>query len=139
MTVCKMSCPSCSQRFEVNNEGIGSMVECPYCKKYVIVQTNDKVIVPRLKIVRDNNDSFQVVSKKSRKIYIVLAVFFGRLGIHNFYAGYTKKGIIQLAIGMLSTVLLITPLGGLGKIAVIVWNIVEMCNVHFDSDGNLMK
>ena len=139
MAACEMICPSCSQKFEVNNEGVGSMVECPCCKKYVIVQTNDKVVVPRLKIVRDSNDSFQVVSKKSRKIYIVLAIFLGRLGIHNFYAGYTKKGIIQLAIGMLSTVLLATPLGGLGKIAVIIWNIVEMCNVYVDSDGSLMK
>ena len=33
---------------------------------------------------------------KSRLAYILLAILLGTLGIHNFFAGYTGKGIAQL-------------------------------------------
>ncbi|MCH2176224.1 MAG: TM2 domain-containing protein [Lentisphaeria bacterium] len=39
---------------------------------------------------------------KSKVVAIVLAFFLGSLGIHNFYLGYTKKGVIQLILGVVS-------------------------------------
>ena len=35
---------------------------------------------------------------KSRLIYILLALFLGGFGVHNFYAGYTGKGVAQLLL-----------------------------------------
>jgi hypothetical protein len=35
---------------------------------------------------------------KSRLGYMILGVCFGTLGIHNFYAGYVGKGVLQLAL-----------------------------------------
>jgi TM2 domain-containing membrane protein YozV len=31
-------------------------------------------------------------------VFIVLGLFLGCLGIHNFYAGYSAKGAVQLAV-----------------------------------------
>lgn len=33
---------------------------------------------------------------KSRVTYIILGLLFGGIGIHNFYAGYSGRGILQL-------------------------------------------
>jgi TM2 domain-containing membrane protein YozV len=35
---------------------------------------------------------------KSRTTYILLALFLGGLGIHNFYSGHTKHGVIKLVL-----------------------------------------
>ncbi len=35
---------------------------------------------------------------KSRTVYVLLAIFLGEFGIHNFYAGYSGKGTLQLLI-----------------------------------------
>jgi TM2 domain-containing membrane protein YozV len=72
----------------------------------------------------------QVVASKSRTAYVLLGLFLGGLGIHNFYAGYAGRGIAQL---------LITLFGGwmcFPWIAVMVWVLVEVCSVTHDAQGN---
>lgn len=64
---------------------------------------------------------------KSRLAYILLAIFLGTLGIHNFFAGYTGKGIAQLLLTLIS-------FGFLGPI-VFIWNLVEICTVTKDAHG----
>lgn len=71
-------------------------------------------------------------SNKSRLAYILLGVFLGALGIHNFYAGYVGRGIAQLSLTLL-TGWLIFPL-----IAIAVWVIVEVCTVKKDAKGLLL-
>jgi TM2 domain-containing membrane protein YozV len=66
-------------------------------------------------------------SHKSRTSYIVLGIFLGTLGIHNFYAGYTGRAVGQLCLTVLT-------LGYLG-IASWIWAIVEICIVEKDSTG----
>jgi len=46
-------------------------------------------------------------SRKSRGVYIILGVFFGLFGIHNFYAGHYRKGTWQLLITILTGWLII--------------------------------
>ena len=69
---------------------------------------------------------------KSRTTYIVLGVFLGALGIHNFYAGYTGRAVGQLCL----TVLTLAALS-LGYLALVSWTwaIVEICIVEKDSTG----
>ncbi len=64
---------------------------------------------------------------RSRTTYIVLGIFLGALGIHNFYAGYTGRAVGQLCLSVLT----------LFYLAIIswVWAIVEICIVEKDSAG----
>ena len=64
---------------------------------------------------------------KSRTSYIVLGIFLGSLGIHNFYAGYTGRAVGQLCLTVLT-------LGYLGIVSWI-WAIIEICIVEKDSTG----
>ncbi len=66
---------------------------------------------------------------KNRIIYILLALFLGCFGIHNFYAGYVGRGIAQLLI-TLFLFWLIVPL-----LAVWIWVIVEMIVIDKDAKG----
>ena len=66
-------------------------------------------------------------SQKSRSTYIVLGIFLGALGIHNFYSGYTGRAVGQLCLTVLT-------LGYLGLVAW-VWAIIEICLVTKDSTG----
>jgi TM2 domain-containing membrane protein YozV len=64
---------------------------------------------------------------KSRTSYIVLGIFLGALGIHNFYAGYTGRAVGQLCLTVLT----------LGYLAIVswIWAIIEICIVEKDSTG----
>jgi len=64
---------------------------------------------------------------KSRTTFIMLGVFLGMLGVHNFYAGYTGKAIGQLCLSVLTA----------GWLAVVswIWAIVEICIVDKDGVG----
>ena len=66
---------------------------------------------------------------KSRLAYILLALFLGGFGIHNFYAGYTQKAVIQLLLTLL--------LGWTGIVAlcVLIWVIIDIIKVTADSNG----
>ncbi len=66
-------------------------------------------------------------SYKSRTTYIVLGIFLGALGVHNFYAGYTGRGVGQLCLTVLT-------LGYLGIVSWI-WAIIEICIVEKDGTG----
>lgn len=64
---------------------------------------------------------------KSRLAYILLGLFLGGLGVHNFYAGYNGKGIAQLLMSILSFGVLMP--------VVWIWNIVEIITVTKDVQG----
>lgn len=50
----------------------------------------------------------------------LLALFFGMFGIHNFYLGYTGRGVAQLLLTVLGWVAL-----GLGPLAALIWSWIE--------------
>jgi TM2 domain-containing membrane protein YozV len=56
-----------------------------------------------------------VTQGKSRVSYILLALFFGGLGFHDFYAGYTGKGLLKIIVSVLGV--LFTFVGGVGAVA----------------------
>ena len=66
-------------------------------------------------------------TQKSRSTFILLGVFLGALGIHNFYAGYTGKAVGQLCLTVLTL--------GYLALAAWIWAIVEICVVNKDSAG----
>ncbi|MBR3694783.1 MAG: NINE protein [Akkermansia sp.] len=66
-------------------------------------------------------------NEKSRLAYIILAIFFGTWGVHNFYAGYNGKGLTQLLMTLLSCCIL-API-------VLIWCIIDICTVNQDAKG----
>lgn len=74
------------------------------------------------------------VRHKSRFTYCILALFFGTLGVHNFYAGYNGRGIAQLLLTM--SFLAAEAPEAVGVI--LIWVIIEMIITNRDSDGILL-
>jgi TM2 domain-containing membrane protein YozV len=75
-------------------------------------------------------------AQKSRVAYIVLAIFLGNLGIHNFYAGRNNIGIIQLVITLCSLcTILLVPLFLLIHLGLFIWRVIEMITVTKDGKG----
>ncbi len=64
---------------------------------------------------------------KSRTTFIVLGALLGAFGAHNFYAGYTKKAIWQLAITIF-TLGFASPMSW-------IWAIIDICTVNQDKRG----
>jgi TM2 domain-containing membrane protein YozV len=64
---------------------------------------------------------------KDRVAYVLLAVFLGHLGIHNFFAGYTSRAVIQLVITIVTC--------GIGALVTWIWAIIEAITVTKDAQG----
>jgi hypothetical protein len=64
---------------------------------------------------------------KSRTTFIFLGALLGAFGAHSFYAGYKKKGAIQLAITLLSV--------GFAGPMVWVWAAIDICTINQDHLG----
>ena len=76
------------------------------------------------------------VPGKSRVVAGLLGLFFGSLGVHNFYLGRTGRAVAQLLITVLSCFLLSFISG--------IWGFIEsiliLCgNVQVDGNGNPLK
>lgn len=71
-----------------------------------------------------------VQTAKSRGVYVILGLFFGLLGVHNFYAGRFGVGVAQL--------LTVLVLGWfvVGLVIVAIWVLVELFMVTEDGNGN---
>lgn len=61
------------------------------------------------------------VPTKNGVIYILLAFFFGTIGLHNFYAGYWGRGLSQLCLTIISPWFLFIPL-----LVTAVWALIEL-------------
>jgi TM2 domain-containing membrane protein YozV len=70
---------------------------------------------------------YPVPRAKTRVIFVLLGIFLGVFGVHNFYAGYVRKGTIQLCLTLLTLFY--------GAIASWIWAIVEICVINQDADG----
>lgn len=76
----------------------------------------------------------QVVTAKSRVTFVLLGLFLGCLGIHNFYAGYSGKGVAQLLI-----TLFFGWVFGLGFFVTAIWAFIEIIAVSTDAQGVRMS
>ena len=71
---------------------------------------------------------------KSRVGYILLAILLG-CGVHNFYAGYSARGVVQLLVALIGGIITCGVAWGI----IWIWSIVEACTVTVDSDGVPME
>lgn len=66
-------------------------------------------------------------SSKNKIVAGLLAIFLGYLGIHRFYLGYNKIGIIQLVLGLAGIITC-----GLTTIGASIWAIVDAVLIFTD-------
>lgn len=64
---------------------------------------------------------------KARLTYILLGILLGVFGVHNFYAGYVKRGAVQLALTLLTFFY--------ASVIVWIWAVVEVCTVESDNNN----
>lgn len=95
----------------------------------VTFELNDGVVI-NMRLVAEAIKPVQAV--KSRWIATLLALFLGAVGVHRFYLGFYKLGLIQLAVTVLTQ--------GYG----VVWGVVEAIllfagHIHKDAKGRPLK
>ena len=73
-------------------------------------------------------------SDKQRLVYIILALVLGGLGVHNFYAGRSVAGILQLVLFLLSILSFFLGFGIFILALVYILVIVEICTVTQDGE-----
>ncbi len=76
-----------------------------------------------------------VQPKCSRVTYMALAFFLGCFGVHNFVAGHTKKGFIQLGLGAAGFVLSVVLIGIPMILAAGIWALIDMFTITEDGNG----
>lgn len=83
-------------------------------------------------------------STKSRMVYVLLGLFLGFFGIHNFYAGRTMIGVVQLAFNIIMAIVSIIAgvlTGGPGLVCFVyvflvpLWCLFEIITVTKDGQG----
>ena len=116
-------CPDCGR--QVSTEATA----CPECGR--------PIRLPRAAATAVPGDSFPepvlVRPQKSRGAYIILGLFLGCLGIHNFYAGYYGRGAAQVIITLTLGWILI------GFFITGIWALIEIITVTEDGKGNPMS
>ena len=126
MNIC---CPRCGQEYEVEETILGQNVECPICQKKFIAAssahkiTSTKQETPSPKLACPwCRESISIAAKKcrycgeyidesykpiDRGLYIIIAMFFGLLGIHNFYNRANNAGFLHIGITVLAILIVV--------------------------------
>lgn len=60
------------------------------------------------------------MNEKSKIAAGLLGIFLGGLGIHKFYLGYTKEGVVMLVVGLLGSLLF-----GIGAVVMGIIGLIE--------------
>ena len=103
-------CPRCGARFAAPPTSVQYV-------QYVQYQTPQYQLPP--------------VPLKSRSVYVILAILFGGLGIHNFYAGRSGCGVTQLRLSLFTCGVCTLPMS--------IWALFEALIVNRDGLGREMK
>ena len=105
-----MKCPNCGRETQDQTKYCGfcgADMNKPSSKK-------DKPIEPEVMdekdVKRKQSQSFNPQTEpKSKLVAGLLGVFVGGLGVHNFYLGYTNRGIQQLLLSTVGSLLIVGP------------------------------
>lgn len=81
-------------------------------------------------------------NQKSRLAAGLLGILLGCLGVHNFYLGFTSRGVVQLVVSIIGGIFTC----GLATVAMVVWGFIEgvllLCaspSRMFDGNGVLLR
>jgi len=114
------SCPFCGESI------LSVALKCKHCGEFLDPELRRNAVSPQ-------HAQRSYLARKSRGAYIILGIFFGLIGIHNFYAGRNRQGVEQILI-----LVLLGWLFGIGLMINIVWVLIELFTVQEDGNGILM-
>jgi TM2 domain-containing membrane protein YozV len=95
----KFACPHCSKVYSADDSAAGTVRYCPSCNGEFRMPDDEPKFAKRLV----DSESVRLPRQKepmaSKKVTAgLLALFLGGLGIHKFYLGYNRAGLIQLVL-----------------------------------------
>jgi prepilin-type processing-associated H-X9-DG protein len=123
-------CQACNQYYEIEEHLPAASYQCPQCQRALMdapVAVPPPVPVPAAG--SDGGNYGLPPSSQSHLAYCLLGLFFGSLGIHNFYSGHNKQGLAKLLLTVLLGWSIVVPLG------VLIWTLVDILTVKTDSEG----
>ena len=125
----KIYCQACKQYYEIEDHLSATSYTCMKCQGPLVdAPTNAPLAAPAPP--PSSNGGFNAQpAPKSRLVYCILGILFGTLGVHNFYSGHTKPGLIKLILTVLLCWTLVVPLG------IFIWTLIEIVTVNADSEG----
>ena len=82
-----MFCPNCGSQ---NEDSANNCTNCGAPLNQETQQTQQTTV--------NNGPINNGVTPKSKLVAGLLGIFLGGWGVHNFYLGYTKKGILQIVL-----------------------------------------
>jgi TM2 domain-containing membrane protein YozV len=121
-------CPTCGEKVGEKKEKI----YCSNCGK----ELDANIIFCSECGNKINSNNNQLKSKIAAGL---LGVFLGSIGVHNFYLGYTSKGITQLLLTLFGWIAC-----GLGPIIAGIWGLIEGIliltgSINEDANGNRLQ
>ena len=150
-----MQCPYCNTTVSAEEEWIGMACNCPNCNNQITISAPVQIAQPQFQQqYQQPQQQFQQQYQqphpqfqqgpygqsgmynnftppqqgKSFIVYLLLGLFLGNLGIHDYYAGYNNNGTIKLLLTLLTC----------GALAVVsgIWALIDICTVRQDANGN---
>ncbi len=102
---------------------------CPNCGAVVNAPANELAFCGHCghAVVRALNLQDFDVEQKSKRVAVLLCIFLGALGVHNFYLGYVKTGIAKLLVFILGFCL------AAGPILTAIWSLLELIQILSDA------
>jgi TM2 domain-containing membrane protein YozV len=109
-----MKCPKCGRETHDKTKfcgWCGADMNNPFQTKEKPIQPEvmDEKDVKRQQSKETNPNPNPMLEPKSKLVAGILAIFVGGLGIHNFYLGYTQRGLIQLLLSTIGALLIVGP------------------------------
>lgn len=102
-----------------------------FCHSCGAVIKSAAEICPKCGVRQSGNSRSSDQEQKERTPFILLGVFLGCFGAHNFYAGYSGKAVAQLLITLLSCFVL-SPVST-------IWAIIEVITITEDANGVALR
>jgi TM2 domain-containing membrane protein YozV len=132
-----MKCPDCGRETQDQTKYCGfcgAEMNKPSSKKEKPIEPE---VMDEKDVKRKQSQSFNPqTDPRSKLVAGLLGIFVGGLGIHNFYLGYTNRGVAQLLLSTVGVLVIVGP------IIASVWGLIEAIQIltgSIDTDANGKK